>query len=164
MRPQLAVAVIMVSLHRRFLDGSVHSLDLAVPRENSPPDCFLILQTPWVVWLAQPVLDLARPLSSDQWWTWPRPRRSCRSASAENTGCCDCQAGRRIGCRSPLGSDQWRLQWLARSGSCGCDMMRRPVDWTCRVFVPPPVLVSATFRSKATGLFHPRAECRRRGL
>ena len=36
--------------------------------------------------------------------------------------------------------------------------------WTCRAFVPPQVLVYATFRSKATGLFQPSAECRRRGL
>ena len=36
--------------------------------------------------------------------------------------------------------------------------------WTCRAFVPPQVLVQATFRSKATGLFQPNAECRRRGL
>ena len=27
--------------------------------------------------------------------------------------------------------------------------------WTCRVFVPPQVLVSATFRSKATGFSSP---------
>lgn len=37
-------------------------------------------------------------------------------------------------------------------------------DWTCPAFVPPQVLVSATFRSKATGLFQPNAECRRLGL
>ncbi len=36
--------------------------------------------------------------------------------------------------------------------------------WTCPVFVPPQVLVWATFRSKATGLFQPGAECLRRGL
>ena len=38
------------------------------------------------------------------------------------------------------------------------------LGWTCHAFVPPPVLVLATFRSKATGLFHPNAECLRRGL
>jgi hypothetical protein len=37
-------------------------------------------------------------------------------------------------------------------------------EWTCHVFVPPQVLVYATLRSKATGLFHPSAEWRRRGL
>jgi len=36
--------------------------------------------------------------------------------------------------------------------------------WTCPVFVPLQVLVYATFRSKATGLFQPNAEWRRRGL
>ena len=37
-------------------------------------------------------------------------------------------------------------------------------DWSCPVFVPLPVLVYATFRSKAIGLFQPNAECLRRGL
>ena len=37
-------------------------------------------------------------------------------------------------------------------------------DWSCHVFVPPPLLVYATWRSKAKGLFPPNAECRRRGL
>lgn len=37
-------------------------------------------------------------------------------------------------------------------------------EWTCRVFVPLQVLVYATFRSKATGLFQPNAEGRSRGL
>lgn len=36
--------------------------------------------------------------------------------------------------------------------------------WICPVFVPLQVLVYATFRSKATGLFQPNAEWRRRGL
>ena len=36
--------------------------------------------------------------------------------------------------------------------------------WTCHGLVPPQVLVYATFRSKATGLFQPSAECLRRGL
>ncbi|MGY3669023.1 hypothetical protein ACW9UM_09050 [Marinovum sp. KMM 9989] len=36
--------------------------------------------------------------------------------------------------------------------------------WTCHALVPPQVLVYATFRSKATGLFQPSAEWRRRGL
>jgi hypothetical protein len=36
--------------------------------------------------------------------------------------------------------------------------------WTCHALVPPQVLVEATLRSKATGLFQPNAECRRRGL
>ena len=38
------------------------------------------------------------------------------------------------------------------------------LDWTCHVFVPLLMLVYETFRSKATGLFQPSAECRRRGL
>ncbi|WP_163849566.1 alcohol dehydrogenase catalytic domain-containing protein [Pseudooceanicola aestuarii] len=38
------------------------------------------------------------------------------------------------------------------------------LNWTCPAFVPPQVLVYATYRSKATGLFQPSAECRRRGL
>ena len=37
-------------------------------------------------------------------------------------------------------------------------------EWTCPAFVPPLILFYATFRSKATGLFQPSAECRRRGL
>ena len=36
--------------------------------------------------------------------------------------------------------------------------------WACPVLVPPQVLFWASFRSKATGLFHPNAESRRRGL
>ena len=40
-----------------LLDRAVHPLDLAVPRENSPPDCFLILGTPGVVRLGEPMLD-----------------------------------------------------------------------------------------------------------
>ncbi len=31
-------------------------------------------------------------------------------------------------------------------------------QWTCHAFVPLQVLVYATFRSKATGLFQPNAE------
>ncbi|MCK0122612.1 hypothetical protein MWU61_18825 [Loktanella sp. F6476L] len=42
--------------------------------------------------------------------------------------------------------------------------MIKEQEWTCRAFVPPQVLVYAAFRSKATGLFQPSAECRRRGL
>ena len=38
------------------------------------------------------------------------------------------------------------------------------IDLSCPVFVPPQVLVWATFGSKATGLFEPSAECRLRGL
>lgn len=36
--------------------------------------------------------------------------------------------------------------------------------WTCRGFVPVRCSCYAAFRSKATGLFQPNAECRRRGL
>ena len=43
-------------------------------------------------------------------------------------------------------------------------MNRRPSPGPVPFLVPPQVLVYATFRSKATGLFQPSAECRRRGL
>jgi len=43
MRAQLIMAVVVVSFHRRFLDGSVHPLDLAIG--------------PRMVWLGQPVFD-----------------------------------------------------------------------------------------------------------
>jgi len=32
------------------------------------------------------------------------------------------------------------------------------LKWSCHAFMPPQVLVQATLRSKATGLFQPRAE------
>ena len=38
------------------------------------------------------------------------------------------------------------------------------LQWTSHVFVPPQVLVFATFRSKATGPLQPKTECRRREL
>ena len=57
MRAQLVMAVVMESLDGRVLDRSIHPLDLAVCRDNSPLDCCLILQTSRVVRLGQPVLD-----------------------------------------------------------------------------------------------------------
>ncbi len=47
----------MEALDGCVFDRSVHPRDLAVCRENSPLDCFLILQTPGVVGLGQAVLD-----------------------------------------------------------------------------------------------------------
>ena len=44
------------------------------------------------------------------------------------------------------------------------ELTDRMAHWTCRGLVPLQVLVQATFRSKATGLFPPMAEWRRRGL
>ena len=46
------------------------------------------------------------------------------------------------------------------------DLRCFPFDpaWSCRVFVPLQVVVYATWRSKANGLFPPNVECRRRGL
>ena len=57
MRPEVDVAIIVVALDGRVLDRTVHPLELTVPRENSPPDCFLILGTPRVIRLGQTVLD-----------------------------------------------------------------------------------------------------------
>ena len=54
---QLVMAVVMEALDGRVLDGSVHSLDLAVCRDNSPLDCYLILQTPRMVGIGRPVRD-----------------------------------------------------------------------------------------------------------
>ena len=56
----------------------------------------------------------------------------------------------------------WLMDWLKRDGRSLDDPGKNP--WTCREFVLPQVLFQATLRSKATGLFQPRAECRRRGL
>ena len=47
MVPQLIVAVVVVALDRRLLEGPVHALDLAIG--------------PRVVWLGQPMLDVVRP-------------------------------------------------------------------------------------------------------
>ena len=47
----------MEAFNGRVLDRPVHPLTLPVVRENSPPDCFLILATPRVVGLRQAVLN-----------------------------------------------------------------------------------------------------------
>lgn len=47
MFPQLIVAVVMVALDRRLLEGPVHALDLAID--------------PRVVWLGEPMLDVVCP-------------------------------------------------------------------------------------------------------
>lgn len=47
MFPQLVVAVVMVALDGRLLEGPVHALDLAIG--------------PRVVWLGEPMLDVVRP-------------------------------------------------------------------------------------------------------
>ena len=49
MRVQLVVAFVVEAFHGRLFDCPVHPLDLAAPRENSPPDCFLILVAPRVL-------------------------------------------------------------------------------------------------------------------
>ncbi|SLN19804.1 hypothetical protein TRL7639_00462 [Falsiruegeria litorea R37] len=54
---KLVVVIIVISFNGRVLDGAVHVSTPAAPRENSPRDCFLILRTPRMVWLAQPMLD-----------------------------------------------------------------------------------------------------------
>gem|GEM_PF-4909663 len=41
MCPQLVVAVVVEAFDRCLFDRAGHALDLAAPRENSPPDCFL---------------------------------------------------------------------------------------------------------------------------
>lgn len=48
---ELIVVVVIEAQCRWILVHPVHPLDLAVARENSPPDCFLILATPRVVGL-----------------------------------------------------------------------------------------------------------------
>ncbi len=58
-------------------------------------------------------------------------------------------------CREHGMSNASFYKWRAKYGG---------MDWSCRVFVPLRVLVYATLRSKATGLFPPNAEWRRRGL
>ena len=55
---KLIVAVVVIPFDRRVLNRAVHSFDLTVPRENNPPDCFLILGTPWMVRFGQPVFNL----------------------------------------------------------------------------------------------------------
>jgi hypothetical protein len=51
------VIVVVAALGGGLFDGAVHPLDLAVRRANSPPDCWLILLTPMMVGLGEPVLD-----------------------------------------------------------------------------------------------------------
>jgi hypothetical protein len=55
-------------------------------------------------------------------------------------------------CYQPVGENAENLRFM------------EIINWACPVFVPLQVLVYATFRSKATGLFQPNAEWRRRGL
>ncbi len=44
----------------------------------------------------------------------------------------------------------------------GAAVLRK--KWTCRVLLPPRLLIYAALASKAKGLFQPRAECFRRAL
>ena len=55
---QLVMVVVVEAFDGRFLDRPVHSFDLAAIRENSPPDCFLVLMAPGVPDLGEPVFDL----------------------------------------------------------------------------------------------------------
>ena len=55
---QLIVVVVVEAFDGRVLDRAVHALDLAAPRENSPPDCFLVLAAPGMLDLGQPMIDL----------------------------------------------------------------------------------------------------------
>lgn len=57
MGAELVVVFVIEAFYRCVFDRAVHPLDLAIARENSPPDCFLILATPRVVWLREAVLD-----------------------------------------------------------------------------------------------------------
>ncbi len=76
MRAQSVVVFVVIAAHGRFFDSPVHSFDLAVPWENSPPDCFLILVTPGMVWLGQTMIDvvlgtgLFEGMSSEQFTTF----------------------------------------------------------------------------------------------
>ena len=54
---QRGVVVVVEAFDGRILDGSVHPCALAAIRENSPPDCFLVLMAPRMPDLGQPVLD-----------------------------------------------------------------------------------------------------------
>ena len=54
----LAVIVVVEAFDGRFLDRAVHPFDLAAIRENSPPDCFLVLMAPGVPDPGEPVFDL----------------------------------------------------------------------------------------------------------
>ena len=58
---QLFVVVIMVAFDGGFLDCPVHALDLAAIRENSPPDCFLVLLTPLPIDLDAGAVDQEVP-------------------------------------------------------------------------------------------------------
>ena len=57
MGAQLVVVIVVETLDRRVFDGAVHALHLTAPRENSPPDCFLILVAPRMVWLRKAMFD-----------------------------------------------------------------------------------------------------------
>ena len=52
------MVIVVEALDGGVLDHAVHPLDLTAPRENSPPDCFLVLAAPGVLDLGQPVVDL----------------------------------------------------------------------------------------------------------
>ena len=55
---QLVVLVVMEAFDGRVPDRAVHAFNLAAPRENRPPGCFLILAVPRVFGLGQPVFDV----------------------------------------------------------------------------------------------------------
>ena len=57
---EVVVVVVVEAFDGRRLDGAVHAFDLTATRENSPPDCFLILAVPRVLWLGCAMLDAAR--------------------------------------------------------------------------------------------------------
>ena len=55
---QVIVVIVVIAFDRGLLDRAVHALDLAAIRENSPPDCFLVLMAPRMVGFGQAMLDL----------------------------------------------------------------------------------------------------------
>ena len=57
MRSQLIVGFVVEPFQGCLFDRAVHSLDLPAPRENGPPDRFLILAAPRMVEFRQPVPD-----------------------------------------------------------------------------------------------------------
>lgn len=64
---QLVVVFMVGAFDGRFLDSAVHPFDLTVPRENDPPDRFLILGTPgWVGFVSRYSISFAPQIMSNR--------------------------------------------------------------------------------------------------
>jgi hypothetical protein len=106
-------------------DRAVHPLDVAVCRDNSPPGCCLILQTPGALpdgARSRPTLVLAPRADKVP------PSQIMSKRMGPEKGVFGSGAALRPGCRSPSGANRWRHD-RARSRAWAA---RTPVPSSCR--------------------------------